>query len=135
MLKSQTLPSASKLRWHRVIPKDFKRFSVIPEELRRGGGIESLVIENSDAFSNRKSREIEVQEVEAALNLETVEVDVHMNGRMPRIPPRSQKISKPVSKRDMSAKLKRERFKNVKMRVRDTKVYHVTGRHFDCYKV
>ena len=136
MVKSQTLPTMSKLRWHRVIPKDFKRFSVIPEELRRGGGIESLVIENSDAFSNRKSREIEVLEVDAALNRETVKVDVHMQGRVPRVPFRNHKISKMDSRRDLSSKLAREKLKQVKLRFRDSKIYDVrAGRRFDCYEV
>ena len=135
MLTGQTLPAMGKLRWHRVIPKDFKRFSVIPEELKRGGGIESLVIENSVPFNSGKSREIMVQDLDEALNKETVQVDVHMNNRMSRVPLRHHKASKPRSKKDLSAKLKREKLKNVKLRYRDTKVYEVNGRHFDCYQI
>jgi len=136
MLKSQTLPALSKLRWHRVIPKDFKRFSVIPEELRRGGGIESLVIENSDAFSSQKSKEVTTREVEAVLNRETVKVDVHMHGGMSRVSFRNHTMSKLDSRRDLSAKLAREKLRQVKMRFRDTKCYDVKAkRRFDCYEV
>ena len=135
MLKNETLLGMHKSRWQWMISKDFRRFSVIPEELRRGYGTESLVIENSEPFNSKKKKQATtVEEIETHVNEQTVKVDVHINERTPRAPLKNHKTAiaakKHDLKRELSNKFRREKLKNVKLRIKESKSYDLAERNF-----